>query len=41
MKFKTGEKFILNPGDFLPFDSRVEHNLIAKELSSVLVTIIF
>jgi quercetin dioxygenase-like cupin family protein len=41
MVFKTGEKFTLNPGDFLPFDARIEHNVIAKELSSVLVTIIF
>ncbi|WP_195938385.1 cupin domain-containing protein [Romboutsia sp. 1001713B170131_170501_G6] len=41
IEFKTGEKFVLNPGDFLPFDARVEHNVIARELSSILVTIIF
>lgn len=40
MDFKTGEKLTLNKGDFLPFDARVEHNVIARELSSVLVTII-
>ena len=39
IEFKSGEKFRLNAGDFLPFDARVEHNVIARELSKVLVTI--
>ena len=39
MEFKSGEKFELKTGDFLSFDARVEHNVIAKELSKVLVTI--
>lgn len=39
MEFTSGEKFVLNQGDFLPFDARVEHNVIAKELSKILVII--
>ncbi|MDO4534431.1 MAG: cupin domain-containing protein [Clostridium perfringens] len=39
IEFKNGEKFELRDGDFLPFDARIEHNIIAKELSKVLVTI--
>lgn len=37
MEFTSGEKFVLNQGDFLPFDARIEHNVIAKELSKILV----
>ncbi|MEG2246845.1 MAG: hypothetical protein RSC84_05300 [Peptostreptococcaceae bacterium] len=40
MLFKTGEKFVLNPGDSLPFNAGIEHNITEKELTSVLVTII-
>ena len=40
IKFETGEEFQLKYGDFLPFDARVEHNVIARETSKVLVTII-
>ena len=40
MEFKDGNKFELAKGDFLPFDARVEHNVIANEESKVLVTII-
>lgn len=39
MEFKSGEKFELKQGDFLPFDARVEHNVIAKEPSKILVII--
>lgn len=39
MEFANGEKFVLNQGDFLPFDARIEHNVIAKELSKILVII--
>lgn len=39
IEFKSGEKFELKQGDFLPFDARVEHNVIAKETSKVLVII--
>ena len=40
MKFTDGEEFELNKGDFLPFDARKEHNVIAIVTSKVLVTII-
>ena len=39
IEFINGEKFKLEEGDFLPFDARIEHNVIAKELSKVIVTI--
>lgn len=39
IEFETGEKFSLNEGDFLPFDARVMHNVIAKEKAKMLVTI--
>ena len=39
MVFINGEKYELNKGDFMPFDARVEHNVIAKVKSKVLVTI--
>lgn len=39
IKFETGEKFTLKEGDFLPFDARIAHNVIAKEESKILVTI--
>lgn len=39
IEFKNGEKYELNDGDFLPFDARIEHNVIAQELSTVIVTI--
>ena len=38
-EFKDGEKFELKEGDFLPFDARIEHNVISKGTSKVLVTI--
>lgn len=40
MKFVNGEEFELVKGDFLPFDARIEHNVIARETSKVLVTIV-
>lgn len=40
MKFENGETFELKCGDFLPFDARIEHNVIARVTSKVLVTII-
>ncbi|MGL5756623.1 MAG: cupin domain-containing protein [Paraclostridium sp.] len=39
IEFATGENFILNQGDFLPFDARIEHNVIANETSKILVII--
>lgn len=39
MEFKTGEKFRLKKGDFLPFDARVDHSIFAEVDSKVLVTI--
>ena len=36
MEFINGEKYELNKGDFMPFDARVEHNVIAKVKSKVL-----
>ncbi|QJA08415.1 cupin domain-containing protein [Romboutsia sp. CE17] len=40
MEFVTGEKFELREGDFLPFDARIEHNVIARVTSKVVVTIL-
>lgn len=40
IEFKDGNKFELGEGEFLPFDARIEHNVIANEDSKVLVTII-
>ena len=39
IEFKNGNKFEIREGDFLPFDARVEHNVIARVSSKVLVTI--
>ncbi|MEG0306742.1 MAG: cupin domain-containing protein [Clostridium sp.] len=39
MEFVTGEKFQLKKGDFMEFDARVEHNVIAKVDSKILVII--
>lgn len=39
ISFKDGNKFELIEGDFLPFDATIEHNVIAKETSKVIVTI--
>ncbi|AOR23671.1 cupin domain-containing protein [Clostridium taeniosporum] len=39
MEFETGEKIELNKGDFMPFDARIKHNVIATIKSKVLVTI--
>lgn len=41
MKFADGTYHDLKTGDFLGFDASIEHNLIAKEKSKVLVTIMF
>ena len=39
IEFENGEKFELKEGDFLPFDARITHNVIARVSSKVLVTI--
>lgn len=39
IKFENGEEFNLKKGDFLPFDARIKHNVIATVKSKVLVTI--
>ena len=39
MEFTSGEKFVLSQGDFLPFDARIEHNIISKETSKMMVII--
>ena len=39
LEFVNGEKYELNKGDFMPFDARIEHNVIARSKSKVLVTI--
>ena len=39
MEFVNGDKFELRDGYFLPFDARIEHNVIARVNSKVLVTI--
>lgn len=41
MSFTDGTNYTLKPGDVLGFDARIEHNVIAKEISKVIVTIIF
>lgn len=38
-KFVDGEEFVLEKSEFLPFDARKEHNVIAREKGKVLVTI--
>lgn len=38
-KFVDGEEFVLEKSEFLAFDARKEHNVIAREKSKVLVTI--
>ncbi|GEM_PF-462612 len=39
IEFVTGEKHALNKGDFLGFDARIEHSVIADGLTKVIVTI--
>ena len=39
MEFESGEKFELGKGDYLSFDARVRHNVVAEVQSRVLVTI--
>ncbi|MDO5293841.1 MAG: cupin domain-containing protein [bacterium] len=39
--FTDGTHHLLKPGDVLGFDATIEHNVIAKETSKVIVTIIF
>lgn len=39
MEFANGDNFKLSTGDFLDFDARIEHNVIANVESKVLVTI--
>ena len=39
IEFENGENFELKEGDFLPFDARITHNVIARVCSKVLVTI--
>lgn len=38
-KFVEGEEFLLEKSEFLAFDARKEHNVIARKKSKVLVTI--
>lgn len=41
MSFTDGTQHTLKAGDVLGFDAKIEHNVIAKETSKVIVTIIF
>lgn len=41
MDFTNGTKYTLKSGDVLGFDAKIEHNIIAKEMSKVIITIIF
>lgn len=41
MSFTDGTQYTLKSGDVLGFDAKIEHNVIAKELTKVIVTIIF
>lgn len=40
MNFVNGKNYLLKEGDVLSFDAHIEHNVIAKEKSKVIVTII-
>ncbi|MDO5516065.1 MAG: cupin domain-containing protein [Clostridium sp.] len=39
MEFESGEKFEFKKGDYLAFDARVRHNVIAEVPSKILVHI--
>ncbi len=39
IEFVGEDPFVLRHGDFLSFDARKEHNIIAKETSKVIITI--
>ena len=39
MSFSNGESYELNTGDFLSFDARIEHDVLATLESQILVTI--
>ena len=41
ISFATGEKLELHQGDVMGFDAKIEHNVLAREKSKVIVTIIF
>lgn len=41
MEFESGEKFVFEKGDYLAFDARVIHNVIAEVPSKILVNINF
>lgn len=41
MSFTDGTQSTLKSGNILGFDAKIEHNVIAKELTKVIVTIIF
>lgn len=41
MGFANGEQYTLKSGDVLGFDAKIMHNVVAKEKSKVIVTIIF
>ena len=41
IQFVDGKQFSLSTGDVLGFDAKITHNVIAKEKSRVIVTIIF
>lgn len=41
MHFTDGPSYLLKTGDFLGFDAKKEHHVIAKVTSKVLVTIMF
>ncbi|MDA3733305.1 cupin domain-containing protein [Niameybacter massiliensis] len=39
MHFVNGESYTLRQGDYMPFDARVDHYVIAKENTKALLTI--
>ena len=41
MTFQNGDHYTLKSGDVLEFDAKIEHNVIAKVKSKVIVTICF
>lgn len=36
----NGDNYLLNQGDILPFDAKIKHQVMAKEESKIIVTIV-
>ena len=40
ISFDNGDNYLLNQGDILPFDAKIKHQVMAKEESKIIVTIV-